>query len=404
MSVLAAVALSWGITASLPESSDYVQSTWGKQIRDTRLRDVRDSDSDPFSESGGGPLGRVPPMLAWMSAYKGDQTEILAKPRWVVHVVGPRERMSQIAARYGISVTQLREDAKWHMNKVPTGKKLRFRARRIPPPREQVTHRVREGETWGSIAANYRVETPDLHSYNWKVEELVPGEPLTVWIDPATPWTVSRPGSVGARIIPGVTVPDGSNSVGRPNRGRLSEGLAIPDASWLYTLRDKPGMLFGSSHAIRQLVVAFTNMREDTGFEGQIVIGSMSRKRGGRFAPHRSHQSGRDADIRMPLLPGVPHTLHPNQDEIDWHATWALVKALLDTGEINAIFLETKLQRRLYEAARQLGATHEELADKITWPREPGKPKAIVRHSKGHDHHIHVRFSCGVNEPRCRQR
>ncbi|MBK8264733.1 MAG: penicillin-insensitive murein endopeptidase [Nannocystis sp.] len=162
--------------------------------------------------------------------------------------------------------------------------------------------------------------------------------------------------------------------------------------------------MWGSSHTIRALHAAIADFRHQSGFAGEIVIGSMSLRRGGRFAPHRSHQSGRDVDIRLPLLPALPLTAFPNADEIDWPAAWELVRALVRTGEIEVIFLEGPLQRRLYQAALWEGATPDQLREIIAWPNRKGHEGALVRHSRGHDGHIHVRFRCGPDEPRCRPR
>jgi murein endopeptidase len=205
---------------------------------------------------------------------------------------------------------------------------------------------------------------------------------------------------MGPPVPEDLGVPDGGLSVGRPNRGRVQHAVQVPDLPY-YTRRN-PDILWGSSHAVRSLVSALARFRHESGFEGEVILGSMSRSRGGRFSPHRSHQSGRDIDIRLPLLPGVRPTHAPAADEVDWQAAWALVSSLIDTGEVHAIYLETRLQRRLYEAARQLGAGHEELVDKIQWPRSETGVVAIVRHQKGHDAHIHVRFSCAPDEDRCK--
>jgi enoyl-[acyl-carrier protein] reductase I len=61
------------------------------------------------------------------------------------------------------------------------------------------------------------------------------------------------------------------------------------------------------------------------------------------------------------------------------------------------IFLDHKLQRHLYYAAMSMGVSAEELDEIITWPlRQGAKGKKIIRHSSGHDGHIHVRMKCGT--------
>lgn len=342
------------------------------------------------------PQPGLPTLLA--AHWRGDATQTLEHPKWIKHDVTPRERLTQIAARYGVLPRQLRHWNELDSDELEPGDVLRVHAQRIPPPRVRIEHRVRAGETWGSIAAGYRVETRDLHAYNWQIKTLEPDGMLTVWIDPGRPWTVHRrPARPAPKLV---DVTPGSISVGRPNRGRLLNAIQVPPDP-AYTIRE-PRITWGSSWAIRHLLVAIHRFRAMSGYEGELVIKSMSRKNGRRFPPHRSHQSGRDVDIALPLLPGVPATEVPHPDEVDWEATWSLITALLLGGEIDLIFLDISVQRRLYEAARGLGVGHDDLRPLIQFPPESGKDVAVVRHGKGHLHHIHVRFSCAPYENRCR--
>jgi hypothetical protein len=327
------------------------------------------------------------------------------RPTWIHHRVLPRERITQIAVRYGVTPEDL-----WRWNErlepeasYPRGvRHLRVRALRLPPPRRKVHYEVQAGDTWMDVAAKFRVETRDLHAYNWTTRELRPGLQLALWVDPGWPRTL-RPGE-GPPAPARVEVPAGGRSVGRPHRGRLEGGVLLP-ASDLYTRKSPTGGLYGSSHTIEQIQRAFASFRHDSGYEGAVIIGALSRRHGGRFSPHVSHQSGRDIDIRLPVWPTVPATVvSPHPDEIDWYATWALVEAFIATGEVAAIFLDVSRHRYLYEAARAMGETPESLAPVIGWPSWSSKTPPVVHHASGHDVHIHVRIQCGPDEPRCKRR
>jgi hypothetical protein len=108
----------------------------------------------------------------------------------------------------------------------------------------------------------------------------------------------------------------------------------------------------------------------------------------------------------MPTLKGVykSHYLErdrkPRPNEIDWFATWGLVRALIDTGQVVHIFLEYELQAKLHHAAKTMGATDEELLKAMQYPRGNWSP-GIVGHSAGHTGHIHVRFKCGPLDEGC---
>jgi murein endopeptidase len=349
-----------------------------------------------------------PPVAATFEDAIASLPETVRPPRrvWVRHRLRPRERLSQVAARYGSSLQDLVSDNHLDPNYLDPNRALakkhrrvRVLARQIPPPRREVVTVVAAGESWGDIAERMRVEELDLRAWNWQRRKLDEGRELVLWVDPVAKGTL-RPGQ-GPAVPDSFEVPATGRSVGRPQHGRLEGGVLVPKST-LYSRRKPTGGLWGSSHTIEQIQRAFANFRHDSGFAGEVVIGAVSRRHGGRFNPHISHQSGRDIDIRLPLREGLSSTEGPNPDEIDWYATWALVKAFIDTGEVSAIFLDVSLHRRLYEAARIMGETPESLEEIITWPSWRGK-NPVVKHSAGHDTHIHVRIDCALTEPRCRR-
>lgn len=379
---------------SLPEGADpneFVQATWSS---------AHHARAESIVEA------------AWQKHWRGDETELPSSPRWVRHEVGPRETLGDIAARYGVAIEGLREwnDEKLAKLKPRThlreGIELRVKATRIPAARHSITYEVREGQTWETIAVDHRVDVRDLKAYNGSTDEsmaeLEPGRSLTIWIDPAIDWTVFH--ELGPTVNPAwlAAIPNTARSHGHPNRGKIrGEPVQLPELPELYTRRfDR--IAHGSSHAITTIVTAFANFRHESGYEGEIFVGSIARPNGGRFPPHKSHQSGRDVDIRLPMLPWFETTINPQAEEIDWRAVWSLIDAFLATGEVEMIFLDHDLQRPLYYAALSLGATAEELDRIITWPRRDGKGKQLIRHARGHDGHIHVRIKCGDDEPTCR--
>jgi len=331
-------------------------------------------------------------------------TVVPARRTWVRHRIRPRERLTQIAARYGVRTEKIFKWNRLDPNKPfpKRRRRIRIHARRIPPPRVAVRYVVVEGDEWGDIAAKFRVENPDLRAWNWQRRSLAPGRELLLWVDPGAPQTLHP--NKGPALSDTIEVLGNGQSKGYPDRGRLIDGVMLPDSD-LYTKRTSGSGLYGSAHTIWLLRTALANFRHDTGFEGEVVVGAISRRKGGRFSPHLSHQSGRDVDVRLPRLPGVPlSTIDPNPDEVDWHATWALIVALADTGEVGRIFLDVELHRRLHEAARQLGVSREEIREILQWPTWNQRGNPIVRHSRGHTGHIHVRFRCGPDEPKCKAR
>src|SRR5690606_440043 len=120
------------------------------------------------------------------------------------------------------------------------------------------------------------------------------GARLVLWV----PTGVKRlPAAAPEITLPTFDVPDGGVAVGKPHRGRLENGVRLPDSE-LYTIRfDR--LCYGTSLAVRDIQAAIATFRQETGFEGEVFIGAMSRKSGRKLSPHRSHRTGRDVDVRM---------------------------------------------------------------------------------------------------------
>ncbi len=324
---------------------------------------------------------------------------------WVEHAVIPAESIDDIARRYGVSVSNV---ARWNgLNpdapEIEVGRTLRVNAATTPLPQQQVTFELDRDYDWKSLSDRFEVDPAKLRAYNPDVEELEEGMRVAVWINP-------KPYARRSEAIefPTFEIRSDALSVGAPNDGKLKDGVQVPDSP-LY-VRRYPNIMWGSSHTIETLLKAVARFRQDLTFDHELVIADVSRRRGGKFPPHKSHQAGRDIDIWMPTLKGVYKQKYlgdrtrdrkPRPNEVDWYATWGLVRALIETEQVIKIFLDYPLQEKLYKAAKEMGATEAELA-KIQWPRGKGAGGSIVAHSAGHVGHIHVRFKCSRSDIECK--
>ncbi|MBC8072113.1 MAG: penicillin-insensitive murein endopeptidase [Deltaproteobacteria bacterium] len=341
-----------------------------------------------------------------------------AKPKpdrpLITHRVVPGETVDRIAKRYGVTRGELEA---WNklLKRNPGGLKagweLKVRARIDAPPREKITYSVKFGDTWGEIATKFNVPVSDLRSWNSKVpKQFRAQQKITVYTDPRPrkvralsesidPRTAGSHGAGhGLMPLPEFEVPVGAVSVGTPNRGRLIGGIRLPESKD-YTIR-RPDEAWGSSHTVLNVQQAIAAFRRDSGYDGAVVVGAMSLPKGGRFRPHRSHQSGRDIDIRLPKKKGAdPKSDSPN--DIDWDAAWLLVKSFMGEGDAEYIFLDYSRQKRLLDAAKRAGATAAELEKAIQYPRSRKTNNGVVRHAEGHLIHVHIRVSCSSDEARC---
>jgi LysM repeat protein len=327
-----------------------------------------------------------------------------AKPKWIEHLVVAGDRLDEIADRYGVSRESLIRWNKLDAKKpqIVHGRTLRVHAKTHALPRVERTHVVAKGDTWSGIAKKYGVDEDRLRRWNKSVpRKFKIGTELSVWVEQREPTEKRRKsGSVGGASEPEAEdVVEDTYELETPLPLKSVRGNAYSENRELYTL-SRPELTYGSSHTVRSLQEAIAVWRRDYGFVGSLVITCISKPGGGKFRPHKSHQSGRDVDIRLPVKKKDDASASDLND-VDWNATWALVKTLIDGGQVQYIFLNSDRQRQLYKAALRAGAKKEELAKWIQFPQKSGTNHGIVRHADGHKAHLHVRFKCGPREKSC---
>jgi len=351
-------------------------------------------DADPISDDAASERSGVP--LA-------PELQPLPRSRWLEHHRAPRETLAQVAHRYDVDESKLREwnglgpeDPPPHRRK-----RLRVRARRTPPPREPVEYTVQEGDTWWTIAMRHGVDSRDLRAYNWpRKGKMQPGATLQVWIDPVVHrWVTEGPDPVP---LDRADEPRrGAIGIGSPANGILRNGLHVPEVEGIH-LR-LPRSAYGTTHAVHQLVSAIALFHERSDYPLPVELGSMSLPRGGEIGQHKSHQTGRDVDIRLLRRPDVSTWKASRGTRVQWDAVWDLVLAFAEVDAV-VIFLDYKAQRRLYRAAKARGASETLLDEMIQYPGGHGSSGGLVRHEPGHDTHLHVRFGCGPFETECVRR
>lgn len=180
----------------------------------------------------------------------------------------------------------------------------------------------------------------------------------------------------------------------RAHRSRRQRFAQLNDAPGL-KVRD-PERAWGTPITIQSLQDMGAVYEQSFPDASPVWIHDISKKRGGRFHPHVSHRTGQDVDIRLMLkheteryMAATPRTLDPARN-------WLLVKSLLDTGHVEVMFLDRRLQRVLYRYALKQGHSKEELKQLFEIAsRERNSP---IRHWKGHEDHLHVRFVASPRE------
>lgn len=179
----------------------------------------------------------------------------------------------------------------------------------------------------------------------------------------------------------------GPLSVGLPNNGRLLNGVQLPDGELFETVA--PAAAYGTQETIDYLEAAARKVHERFPGTPPLHVGHVSAPKGGYLSPHLSHQSGRDVDLGFYYSGERRWYARATAANLDVERTWALVRALITETDVEMILLDHGVQRLLKEHALRSGEDPQ-WVDGLFRTRD-GVP-ALIRHVKGHQTHLHVRF------------
>lgn len=204
---------------------------------------------------------------------------------------------------------------------------------------------------------------------------------------------------------------DGTSlSIGRHNRGRLLRAHQLTESPTLRFKTPHSEAHFGTDELVGLLERASQAVAARSP-GARLTVGDLSRRGGGRFRPHRSHQSGRDADVGFYVVDGEGATLDldrffdfrrdmtvRNHDALHWDLArnWQLVEALVsDEVPVQWIFVSRPLRAHLFEEAARQGASAEVIEHAQAILEQPS-------HGGVHNDHFHVRIFCPASDhPRC---
>lgn len=184
--------------------------------------------------------------------------------------------------------------------------------------------------------------------------------------------------------------PASTVTIGTPSQGWLIAGVRLERTDRVWARERSNWGTVEMVDAIRDAVDA---VHEQFPGSPPLAVGDLSRDGGGPFKPHRSHQSGRDADIGYYHKSGARDGLAlVSPATLDAARTWTFLAALIEGGNTEMVFIDYRLQKPLYEYARKHGGVPEEkLARIFQFPRGK-RARALITHLKGHADHMHVRF------------
>jgi penicillin-insensitive murein endopeptidase len=207
-------------------------------------------------------------------------------------------------------------------------------------------------------------------------------------------------------------VTDGSSiSYGKPNRGRLVDGVKLPDSGAGYTTAPvwrERGNRFGTDELVTLIKGVGRRMKKKSK-EARLVVADLSGNSGGAsHLFHRSHQSGRDVDLLYYVRDAQGNAFEPDAMRVfdgrlvakdgsgvtlDVPRTWMAVKELLTAKEayVQFIFMYRPISERLIAYATKNGESDVVLARAMKALKQPGD-------SAPHNDHFHVRIYCPATD------
>jgi penicillin-insensitive murein endopeptidase len=205
-------------------------------------------------------------------------------------------------------------------------------------------------------------------------------------------------------------ISDGTSvSRGWTNRGEILDAVALPIRGDGYLVPPAwagRGLNWGTEELVGLLVRAARRVRLDSP-DATVYVADLSPRRGGPSAWHKSHQTGRDADVLFFALGAdgrpapAPSAMVPFGDDLlaadgrrfDVARNWLLVRALLEDPavEVQFLFISTGLKQRLLDHAIEIGEPPDVIERAAALLLQPGD-------APPHDDHLHVRIYCPASD------
>ncbi len=254
----------------------------------------------------------------------------------------------------------------------------------VGAPRPEVVFRFERGDTLLAVADRYDVSARDLARWNTNLNQRTPRAGTKVRIYTRAPVSPSQ-------------------AVGPTNRGRLENGVRLPPHRG-YVIRT-PARTYGTEETTRWIVGAFDDVDAKFKRTKVVRVHDISDRNGGKLRDHKSHQNGRDADISYYQDECSSRGCsfeNFRSSELDVARQWTLLEYWLRNGQAEMVFIDYRLQAKLYRYAKRKGATKAQLDRWIQYPRGKYEPNGVIRHFRNHTDHLHVRFVCPYSDLRCR--
>lgn len=195
-----------------------------------------------------------------------------------------------------------------------------------------------------------------------------------------------------------------SLTVGAPNDGHQIRAKRLKESPELKIKSGSKGETYGYPGLVLMLHRSAQDIEKAVPGGAVMLVGDLSSKHGGPLAGHRSHQSGRDADVGFYLrnekgkqvvldqfvkIDGEGKAIGHRGVYFDDERNWQLVRSWLrDTrAGISHVFVASHVRNRILKYARASNARARFYDEAAKLLHEP-------RNSARHDDHYHIRITC----------
>ncbi|MFM6928584.1 MAG: penicillin-insensitive murein endopeptidase [Bdellovibrio sp.] len=200
----------------------------------------------------------------------------------------------------------------------------------------------------------------------------------------------------------------GNQAIGSVNKGRLENGTSLLDI-------DIKNIGFDVAHPERKAFYATSELAyliEKMGvFTRKVApdhvlhLSDLSKKNGGKFGSHKSHQNGLDIDVAFYFKAdkssaNFVNALRNGKPIGEWmmEPQWQLFKYITSSNFVDRIFIHPGLKKAFCAHAIKNGEIKESTRSGVAY-----ETLRRLRPEKNHDDHFHLRIKCSESQIRCRQ-
>lgn len=212
--------------------------------------------------------------------------------------------------------------------------------------------------------------------------------------------------ALGCTHAPSPLSPQNQGSIGSPSQGVLTDAEPLPDRGRGFRRYRRDDTRWGTPELVGAIVRAAAEVATRFPDGAPLIVGDLSQLGGGQIERHRSHRTGRDADLLFyattpsgrPVpspgflnfgADGLAVDASGNYYALDVPRTWSLVRALVTQPRLRIqwLFVAKPIEALLIDFAFARGEDLRTIWQAETVMQQPSDGLA-------HADHIHIRLGC----------